>query len=71
MNYEGDIKLHGYFGFLHEGPWLRTTLKVRKSSSMTLNEVLYRRQPDLLLYIYINMTVYMHYLISSNIVPLL
>jgi hypothetical protein len=35
---------------LHEGPWLRTNLKVRKSSSMTLNEALCGRQPDLLLY---------------------
>jgi len=31
---------------------------VRKSSSMTLNEALCGRQPDLLFYIYINMTVY-------------
>ena len=43
---------------LHEGPWLRISLKVRKSSSMTLNEALCGRQPDLLFYIYINMTVY-------------
>ena len=33
----GDIKLQGHFGFLHEGPWLRINLKVRKSSSMTLS----------------------------------
>ena len=37
---------------LHEGPWLRINLMVRKSSSMTLNEALCRRQPDLLFYIY-------------------
>ena len=37
---------------LHEGPWLRINLKVRKSSSMTLNEALCGRQPDLLFYIY-------------------
>ena len=43
---------------LHEGPWLRINLKVIKSSSMTLNEALCGRQPDLLFYIYINMTVY-------------
>ena len=48
----GDIKLHGHFGFLHERPWLRINLKVRKSSSMTLNEALCGRQPDLLFYIY-------------------
>jgi len=35
---------------LHEGPWLRINLKVRKSSSMTLNEALCERQPDLLFY---------------------
>ena len=35
---------------LHEGPWLRINLKVRKSSSMTLNEALCGRQPDLLFY---------------------
>ena len=34
---------------LHEGPWLHINLKVRKSSSMTLNEALCGRQPDLLL----------------------
>ena len=28
MNYKGDIKLHGYFGFLHEGPWLHNNVKV-------------------------------------------
>ena len=48
----GDIKLHGHFGFLHEEPWLRINLKERKSSSMTLNEALCGRQPDLLFYIY-------------------
>ena len=46
----GDIKLHGHFGFSHEGPWLRINLKVRKPSSMTLNEALCGRQPDLLFY---------------------
>ena len=37
---------------LHEGPWLRINLMVRKSSSMTSNEALCGRQPDLLFYIY-------------------
>ena len=37
---------------LHEGPWLCINLKVRKSSSMTLNKALCGRQPDLLFYIY-------------------
>jgi hypothetical protein len=41
-----------YLQLLHEGPWLRTNLKVRKSSSMTLNEALCGRQPDLLFYLY-------------------
>jgi len=26
----GDIKLHGHFGFSHEGPWLRINEKVCK-----------------------------------------
>ena len=37
---------------LHEGPWLHINSEVRKSSSMTLNEALCGRQPDLLFYIH-------------------
>ena len=42
---------------LHEGPWLRINLKVRKSSSMTLNEAFARGNP-IFYFIHINMTVY-------------
>jgi hypothetical protein len=55
-----------------------TTIKryVRKSSSMTLNEALYGRQPNLFLYIYIYIKVdglycALYLKTSSNIVPLL
>jgi hypothetical protein len=50
---KGNIKLHGYFGSRTSKHGF-TTIKryVRKSSSMTLNEVLCGRQSDLFIYLY-------------------
>ena len=55
----GDIKLHGHLDSrMKDHGFASIRRYVRKSSSMTLNEVLCGRQPDLLFYIYINMTIY-------------
>jgi len=48
-DFKGDIKLHGYFGFLHEEPWLHNNEKVcEKVELYDLNEALCGRQPGIL-----------------------
>jgi len=72
--YKGDIKLHGYFGFLHEGPWLHNNTKV--SEKVELYDfkwsALREATRSFILYILIWPST-LHSLIetSSNIVPLL
>jgi hypothetical protein len=61
---KGNIKLHGYFGFSHKKPWLHDDKRyVRKSSSMTLNEALCGRKPDLFIYLYKLWQVYIVFFI--------
>ena len=70
-DFKGDIKLHGYFGFLHEEPWLHNNEMV--CEKVELYDYKWSALREATRYFILNMTVYIAFFTgtSNNHVPLL